>query len=296
MQTNALALNFLGVCRLHRVRRKLGLRNLAGRRTTRSQLRSRALQSRDRPDWSVVRPRRCRQPSTGRAEQRCARRFLLPTWSRLHARFRVGSGRGRVQTASAGQPEFQPIPSIASASSPPVNTSSSQAKHWLEQCITADPRFATAYLNLASTSKTINSARRRKPSPITKPTLIYFPSPNRMRMFAWRCFRSIRTDCPRQATRARRRAAKTTQTSRTAPVSTVRNRTGTKASRRATRGRRVETSYTRRRRPSSPHQQFQQRLPLRHPHRQSEKRAYPSPPRHSSRAIEHKRWFISMKA
>lgn len=149
MQTNALALNFLGVCRLQEGETEAGLRNLQDAvRLDPNYIPARynlalALVEHGQADDAVANLRQVVQSSVAPADshyQLGLAYMRVSAWGQAEEAFKrhLQSNPNSTDTlnclgiVAARKHEFP------------------QAKHWLAQCIAADPRFAAAYLNLAS--------------------------------------------------------------------------------------------------------------------------------------------------
>lgn len=149
MQTNALALNFLGVCRLHEGETEAGLRNL---------------QDAVRLDPNYVPARynlAIAQMERGQADDAVAnlRQVVSSSVAPADSHYQLGLAYMRVSAWGQAEDAFRRHLQANPNSTDTLNCLGivaarkheyPQAKHWLEQCIAADPRFATAYLNLAS--------------------------------------------------------------------------------------------------------------------------------------------------
>ena len=149
MQTNALALNFLGVCRLNTGESEAGLRNL-----------------RDavRLDPSYVPARynlALAQLEQGQAEDAVAnlRQVVQSSAAPADAHYQLGLAYLRVSAWGQAEEAFKTHLQTNPKSAETLNCLGvvathkhefASAKHWFEQCISTDPKFATAYLNLAS--------------------------------------------------------------------------------------------------------------------------------------------------
>jgi tetratricopeptide (TPR) repeat protein len=149
MHTNALALNFLGVCRLRVGQTEAGLRLLRDAvRLDSSYIPARynlalALLDQGHPEDAAA---NLRQVVQSRA---------APTDSHYH----LGLAYMRISAWGAAEDAFKldlkTDPDVADTYNclgvaAARNLEFAQAKHWFEQGLAADPKFATAYLNLAS--------------------------------------------------------------------------------------------------------------------------------------------------
>lgn len=149
LQTNALALNFLGVCRLHEGETEAGLRNL-----------------RDavRLDPNYVPARynlALAQLEHGQADDAVInlRQVVASSVAPADSHYQLGLAYMRISAWGQAEEAFKRHLQSNPNSTDTLNCLGivaarkhefPQAKHWLEQCIVADPKFATAYLNLAS--------------------------------------------------------------------------------------------------------------------------------------------------
>ncbi len=149
MQTNALALNFLGVCQLQEGATEAGLRNL-----------NEAV--RLDPNYSPARNNLAlAQLEHGQAEDAIPNlRYVVQSGSGpADAQYNLGLAYMRASAWGQAEEAFKRYLPSAPNSPDSLNCLGvvaarkrdfNQAKRWFEQCIAADPKFATAYLNLAS--------------------------------------------------------------------------------------------------------------------------------------------------
>ncbi len=149
MQTNALALNFLGVCRLKEGESETGLRNL---------------QDAVRLDPGYLPARynlALAQLEQGQAEDAVAnlRQVVQSSAAPADSHYQLGLAYLRVSAWGQAEEAFKTHLQSNPKSAETLNCLGvaaarkhefASAKHWFEQCISADPKFATAYLNLAS--------------------------------------------------------------------------------------------------------------------------------------------------
>jgi len=148
MQTNALALNFLGVCHLEEGQPEAGLRDL---------------QEAVRLDPNYIPARynlALAQLDQGQAENAVANlREVVPSGSApVDARYQLGLAYMHVSAWGQAEEAFKHYLESAPHSASALNCLGvvaarkrdfTQAERWFDQCIAADPKFATAYLNLA---------------------------------------------------------------------------------------------------------------------------------------------------
>lgn len=149
MQTNALALNFLGVCRLEEGDTETGLKNL---------------QEAVRLDPNYVAARynlALAQLEQGRAEEAVAnlRQVVQGSSAPPEAYYHLGLAYMHISAWGQAEEAFKHHLQSAPNSADSLNclgvvaTRKREfvpAEHYFEQCIAVDPKFATAYLNLAS--------------------------------------------------------------------------------------------------------------------------------------------------
>jgi tetratricopeptide (TPR) repeat protein len=149
MQTNALALNFLGVCRLKQGETEAGLRNL---------------QDAVRLDPNYLPARynlALAQVEQGQAENAVAnlRQVVQSSAAPADSHYQLGLAYMRVSAWGQAEETFKTHLQSNPRSAETLNCLGvvaarkhefASAKHWFEQCINAEPKFATAYLNLAS--------------------------------------------------------------------------------------------------------------------------------------------------
>jgi tetratricopeptide (TPR) repeat protein len=149
MQTNALALNFLGVCQLQEGDSDAGLKNLSDA-------------VRLDPNYGPARYNLAlAQLEHGHAEDAIPNLRYLVQSSSGPTDVQYNLGLAYMRASAWGQAEEAFKRYLPSAPSSPDTLNClgvvaarkrdfNQAKRWFEQCIAADPKFATAYLNLAS--------------------------------------------------------------------------------------------------------------------------------------------------
>ncbi len=149
MQTNALALNFLGVCRLQEGETETGLKDLQAA-------------VRLEPNYVPARYNLAlAQLEQGQAEEAVAnlRQVVQSSSAPADAQYHLGLAYLHVsawgQSEEAFKRHLRSVPNSADTLNclgivAARKHESAQAKRWFEQCIAADPKFATAYLNLAS--------------------------------------------------------------------------------------------------------------------------------------------------
>ncbi|MGO9529068.1 MAG: tetratricopeptide repeat protein [Verrucomicrobiia bacterium] len=149
MQTNALALNFLGVCRLQQGETDAGLRNLQdavrldpGYIPARYNLALAQLERGQGPD-AVANLRQVVQNGAAPADsyyQLGLAYMRVSAWGQAEEAFKhhLPGNTNPAETLNC-------LGIVAARKHDFV-----AAKHWFEQCITAEPGFATAYLNLAN--------------------------------------------------------------------------------------------------------------------------------------------------
>lgn len=149
MQTNALALNFLGVCRLREGQPELGLRYL---------------QDAVRLDPNYIPARynlALAELDQGHPEDAAAnlRQVVQSSAAPTDSHYHLGLAYMRLGAWSAAEDAFKldlkSDPDIADTYNclgvaAARNLEFAQAKHWFEQALAADPKFPTAYLNLAT--------------------------------------------------------------------------------------------------------------------------------------------------
>ena len=149
MQTNAVALNFLGVCRLHEGETEAGLRNL---------------QDAVRLDPNYIPARynlAIAQLEHGQVDDAVAnfRQVVSSSAAPADTRYQLGLAYLRVSAWGQAEDAFKRYLQSNPNSPDTLNCLGivaahkhefPQAKHWLEQSIAANPKFASAYLNLAS--------------------------------------------------------------------------------------------------------------------------------------------------
>lgn len=149
MQTNALALNFLGVCRLRQGQTEAGLRHLHDA-------------VRLDPNYIPARYNLAlAQLDQGHPEDAAAnlRQVVQSSAAPTDSHYHLGLAYMRLSAWGAAQEAFKldlkSDPDIADTYNclgvaAARNLEFAQAKHWFELGLAADPKFATVYLNLAS--------------------------------------------------------------------------------------------------------------------------------------------------
>ena len=149
MQTNALALNFLGVCHLEEGQTEAGLKDLQGAVLL-------------DPNYVPARYNLAlAQLDQGQAESAIAnfREVVQSGSAPTDTRYHLGLAYMHVSAWGQAEDALKHYLESAPNSVPALNCLGivaarkrdfAQAKRWFEQCIAADPKFATAYLNLAS--------------------------------------------------------------------------------------------------------------------------------------------------
>jgi tetratricopeptide (TPR) repeat protein len=148
MQTNALALNFLGVCQLEDGQTEAGLKSL------------RAAVSVD-PNFSPARYNLAlAQLEQGQSEEAISnlRQVVQNGSGPADAQYHLGLAYMRASAWGQAEEAFKRYLPSAPSSVDTLNClgvvaarkrDPAQAKRWFEQCLAADSKFATAYLNLA---------------------------------------------------------------------------------------------------------------------------------------------------
>jgi tetratricopeptide (TPR) repeat protein len=149
MQTNALALNFLGVCQLEEGETEAGLKSLHEA-------------VRLDPNYSPARYNLAlAQLEHGQAEEAIPnlRQVVQSSSAPADAQYHLGLAYMRASAWGQAEEAFKRYLLSAPNSTDTLNClgvvaahkrDATQAKRWFEQCIAADPKFAAAYLNLAS--------------------------------------------------------------------------------------------------------------------------------------------------